>query len=197
MSENKIVFTICCMNCHLWGSCETKWYRGEKGEGQVCCPICKQFFQCNPNFPRSESRDFSIKLIEVVNDSVSKKQFVTAHHFALFLPIKDFSTLKDLKDKYIDNFGNTKDMRILNEGLLIFSNLLNHVENKTAVLVNLAYFGEYLNPDDADQLILKALEGNPPLEYIIKFYRWLRDKQKKADYIRRLSNVSQYLAKIL
>ncbi|MBI5048487.1 MAG: tetratricopeptide repeat protein [Deltaproteobacteria bacterium] len=130
-------------------------------------------------------------MIEVINDSVSQRQFVTAHHFALFLPIKDFSTLKDLKDKYIDTFGSNKDQQILNEGLLLFQNLLNHVENKAAVLVNLAYFEEYLNPDDADQLILKALEGHPPLEYIIKFYRWLREKQKRSDYLERLSIISQ------
>jgi hypothetical protein len=25
-----------------------KWYRGERGEEQVCCPLCRLFYDCNP-----------------------------------------------------------------------------------------------------------------------------------------------------
>jgi tetratricopeptide (TPR) repeat protein len=131
----------------------------------------------------------SKNLIEVIEHSIFTKQFVTAHNLALLLPIKDFSTLKDVKDAYID--VKNRGQQVINEGMLLFKNLFEQVENKAAVLINLAYFEEFLNPNNADQSVLKVLEGNPPLEYIIKFYRWLRDKLKKPNYLKRLSTISQ------
>ena len=189
MSGNKVIVTNCCKDCHIWNSCNTKWYRGEKGEKQSCCPICNKFLQCNPDYFYNTDSDFSKNLIEVIEHSIFAKQFVTAHNLALLLPIKDFSTLKDVKDAYID--VKNRDQQVINEGMLLFQNLFEQVENKAAVLINLAYFEDFLNPNNADQSLLKVLEEEPPLEYIIKFYRWLREKLKKPDYLERLSTISQ------
>ena len=192
MLEYKLIDTICCPVCHLSDSCETKQKREVRGEKQICCPFCERFPQCNPTFYEIEQPDYSKKLIKVIENSVKERQFITAHHFALLLPTKDFPTLKDLKDVYIDALSENKDQQVLNEGMLLFHNLFDHVERKTPVLINLAYFEEYLNPDDADQAALKALEEKPPLEYIIKFYRWLRDDRRKvSEHLKRLSMVSQ------
>ena len=32
-------FGNCCRKCQLFQVCETKWYRGERGEEQVCCNV--------------------------------------------------------------------------------------------------------------------------------------------------------------
>ncbi|MEO0127565.1 MAG: hypothetical protein ABIL44_07440 [candidate division WOR-3 bacterium] len=40
--------TYCCEKCPHWGTCETKWYRGERGEEQYCCDRCPFFSECNP-----------------------------------------------------------------------------------------------------------------------------------------------------
>ncbi len=39
--------TLCCERCPYWGTCETKWYRGERSEEQLCCDKCKSFAECN------------------------------------------------------------------------------------------------------------------------------------------------------
>jgi len=36
----------CCETCQVYWTCETKWYRGEKGEENVCCPACNYFKVC-------------------------------------------------------------------------------------------------------------------------------------------------------
>ena len=43
MSQSKI---NCCETCQIYWTCETKWYRGEKGEENVCCPVCNYFLVC-------------------------------------------------------------------------------------------------------------------------------------------------------
>ena len=43
MTHDKI---NCCETCHTYWTCETKWYRGEKGEENICCPICNYFRVC-------------------------------------------------------------------------------------------------------------------------------------------------------
>ena len=30
----------CCESCHLYWTCELKWYRGERGEENICCTLC-------------------------------------------------------------------------------------------------------------------------------------------------------------
>jgi len=40
--------THCCERCPYWGTCETKWYRGERGEEQICCDRCSFYLECNP-----------------------------------------------------------------------------------------------------------------------------------------------------
>jgi len=37
----------CCETCRLYWTCETKWYRGEKGEENLCCPLCSYFKECS------------------------------------------------------------------------------------------------------------------------------------------------------
>jgi len=36
----------CCDKCQIYWTCETKWYRGERGEENVCCPLCNNFGSC-------------------------------------------------------------------------------------------------------------------------------------------------------
>lgn len=36
----------CCETCQVYWTCETKWYRGEKGEENICCPICNYYKVC-------------------------------------------------------------------------------------------------------------------------------------------------------
>ena len=36
----------CCETCQVYWTCETKWYRGEKGEENICCPVCNYFKVC-------------------------------------------------------------------------------------------------------------------------------------------------------
>ncbi|MCX5667600.1 MAG: hypothetical protein NTY34_04730 [Candidatus Omnitrophica bacterium] len=36
----------CCETCQVYWTCEAKWYRGEKGEENACCPVCNYFRVC-------------------------------------------------------------------------------------------------------------------------------------------------------
>ena len=36
----------CCPKCLFYDTCELKWYRGERGEPQLCCDRCEWFAQC-------------------------------------------------------------------------------------------------------------------------------------------------------
>jgi hypothetical protein len=36
----------CCETCQVYWTCETKWYRGEKGEENICCPVCNYYKVC-------------------------------------------------------------------------------------------------------------------------------------------------------
>ena len=36
----------CCETCQVYWTCETKWYRGEKGEENICCPVCNYYRVC-------------------------------------------------------------------------------------------------------------------------------------------------------
>jgi len=39
-------FGTCCVSCQSYWTCETKWYRGEKGEKDVCCNLCNFYDDC-------------------------------------------------------------------------------------------------------------------------------------------------------
>jgi len=43
MNKSKI---NCCETCQVYWTCETKWYRGEKGDENVCCPVCNYYKLC-------------------------------------------------------------------------------------------------------------------------------------------------------
>ena len=43
-SKNTFYLTI--GSCQLYWVCETKWFRGEKGEGCVCCKLCNFYPDC-------------------------------------------------------------------------------------------------------------------------------------------------------
>jgi hypothetical protein len=43
MSQEKL---NCCETCQVYWTCETKWYRGEKGEENICCPVCNYYRVC-------------------------------------------------------------------------------------------------------------------------------------------------------
>jgi len=43
MSQNKM---HCCEKCQVYWTCETKWYRGEKGQENACCPVCNYYRAC-------------------------------------------------------------------------------------------------------------------------------------------------------
>jgi len=36
----------CCETCQVYWTCETKWYRGERGEENLCCPVCNYYRVC-------------------------------------------------------------------------------------------------------------------------------------------------------
>jgi len=36
----------CCEKCQIYWTCETKWYRGERYEENICCDICNYFNAC-------------------------------------------------------------------------------------------------------------------------------------------------------
>ena len=36
----------CCETCQIYWTCETKWYRGEKGEENICCTKCNSYKIC-------------------------------------------------------------------------------------------------------------------------------------------------------
>ena len=36
----------CCEKCQIFWTCETKWYRGERGEENICCPVCNFYREC-------------------------------------------------------------------------------------------------------------------------------------------------------
>ena len=39
-------FGICCEACQLYGTCETKWFRSERGEKSICCKLCNSYDDC-------------------------------------------------------------------------------------------------------------------------------------------------------
>ena len=36
----------CCESCQIYWTCETKWYRGEKNEENICCRRCNYHSEC-------------------------------------------------------------------------------------------------------------------------------------------------------
>lgn len=36
----------CCETCQIYWTCETKWYRGERGDENICCPVCNYYKIC-------------------------------------------------------------------------------------------------------------------------------------------------------
>lgn len=45
----------CCERCQNYWSCEAKWYRGEHGSENVCCPLCTFFSICWKDIPYSDT----------------------------------------------------------------------------------------------------------------------------------------------
>jgi len=39
-------FVKCCTDCQIYWTCETKWYRGERHEDDVCCSTCNYYSKC-------------------------------------------------------------------------------------------------------------------------------------------------------
>lgn len=189
---------VCEQDCRLWNSCETKWYRGERGEKQVCCPIWERFYQVNSDFPLPDSTEYPQKIIEVIKESLSYERFVTAHHFAILLSPSDFLTLEKIRKAYTDPFDEPKkniDNKVLGEALLLFQNILGKANRTAGVLINLAYLKDYSDPCDADNEIVKAITTEePPLRHIVKFYRQLRNDKGRTDYLQRLSIVGQRIS---
>ena len=36
----------CCERCRAFMTCVTKWFRGERGEEDVCCDVCSFYRDC-------------------------------------------------------------------------------------------------------------------------------------------------------
>ena len=53
--------TYCCERCPIWGTCETKWYRGERNEEQFCCNNCPDYYECNPELKKNRPVGLSKK----------------------------------------------------------------------------------------------------------------------------------------
>jgi hypothetical protein len=45
----------CCETCRVYWTCETKWYRGERGEENLCCPVCIYYRVCLDKLKKEES----------------------------------------------------------------------------------------------------------------------------------------------
>ncbi|MEI8175547.1 MAG: hypothetical protein WCG78_01625 [Candidatus Omnitrophota bacterium] len=45
----------CCESCKIFWSCETKWYRGERAEENICCTVCDFYQECLKN-PKSRHK---------------------------------------------------------------------------------------------------------------------------------------------
>jgi len=54
MGNNKM---HCCEKCQIFWTCETKWYRGERGEENICCPVCNFYRECLKKFKANESKN--------------------------------------------------------------------------------------------------------------------------------------------
>jgi len=48
---------FCCHRCQKWSTCDTKWYRGEKGIPQNCCPNCENYDKCYAEFMLTEEEN--------------------------------------------------------------------------------------------------------------------------------------------
>ena len=46
MVKKKIKKLHCCEKCQNYWSCETKWYRGEHNQENICCPLCNFYQTC-------------------------------------------------------------------------------------------------------------------------------------------------------
>ena len=52
----------CCSKCRAFNTCVTKWYRGEKGEEDICCDVCNLYREClKKEFERLRSMVGEIK----------------------------------------------------------------------------------------------------------------------------------------
>jgi len=54
-------FGVCCIKCQLYGICETKWYRGERQEKDVCCKLCEHYDECLIESVRKKARARLVK----------------------------------------------------------------------------------------------------------------------------------------
>jgi len=46
MSKNDEKKLKCCEKCQVFWTCETKWYRGERNEENICCDTCNYYVEC-------------------------------------------------------------------------------------------------------------------------------------------------------
>lgn len=37
----------CCEKCRIYWTCETKWFRGERREENICCSTCDFYDTCS------------------------------------------------------------------------------------------------------------------------------------------------------
>jgi len=44
----------CCEKCQVYWTCETKWYRGERNEENLCCIVCNYYNEC-PTKPNQKN----------------------------------------------------------------------------------------------------------------------------------------------
>jgi len=50
-------FGKCCADCQVYWTCETKWYRGERNEDDICCPACNYYQKCKESSkPRKKQK---------------------------------------------------------------------------------------------------------------------------------------------
>lgn len=46
----------CCEKCQNYWSCETKWYRGEHNQENICCSLCNFYESCWKTILNSSSK---------------------------------------------------------------------------------------------------------------------------------------------
>ena len=56
MPKAKSKVLHCCEKCQNYWTCETKWYRGERGEESICCPLCGFHHVCWEKCPQNKKK---------------------------------------------------------------------------------------------------------------------------------------------
>jgi len=106
MNETKS--EICCEKCQFYWTCETKWYRSEKGEEAICCESCSFYNECladsiNNNQLKKCTGPKSVKEVKV--EAKTTKDAIEIALRKLRVKKKEMVEIKILRDEHKGLFG--------------------------------------------------------------------------------------------